>query len=325
MSDERASNAIEIEDMTHRYGRRPAVEGLTLKVPEGSVHGLLGENGAGKTTTIQAMLGLIRPTSGRLRVLGLDPTRDGLGVRRCVGYVPEQPVFYDWMTVEEIGWFASGFHPEDRDRGHRYQARYRELAAGFELVPGRKIKQLSKGMRAKVALSLALASDPRLLILDEPTSGLDIQVRREFLESMVDRAAEGRTVLLSSHQIAEVERVASHVSLIHQGRLVLNASLEELRQEVRVLTMESPQVGAVESMLSGQRVEVVDEERFDRQIRWLARSGDPRAWEQLRGQSMGGVEMRPASLEEIYLGVVKARKPRVAAGGRESAVVVGVA
>ena len=151
-------------------------------------------------------------------MLGLDPARHGLDIRRRVGYVPEQPALYDWMTVAEIGWFAAGFHPDARTGVAAYQTRYAELIEGYALPPRRKIKQLSKGMRAKVSLSLALAADPQLLVLDEPTSGLDAMVRREFLESMVDLASNGRTVLLSSHQIAEVERVASHVALLHQGR-----------------------------------------------------------------------------------------------------------
>ena len=146
---------------------------------------------------------------------------EGLDVRRRTGYVPESPVLYDWMTVAEIGWFAAAFHLDAHGTTSSYQYRYTELTRGFDLPATKKIKALSKGMRAKVSLSLALASDPSLLILDEPTSGLDVLVRRDFLESMVDLAGAGRTVLLSSHQIGEVERVASHVALLHKGKLIL--------------------------------------------------------------------------------------------------------
>ena len=132
------------------------------------------------------------------------------------------------MTVAEIGWFAAGFHPDTTTGTAAYQARYVELAQGFNLPPKQKIKALSKGMRAKVSLALALAGDPGLLILDEPTSGLDVLVRRDFLESMVDQAGRDRTVLLSSHQIAEVERVASHVALLHGGKLLLAEPLDTL-------------------------------------------------------------------------------------------------
>ena len=134
-----------------------------------------------------------------------------------MGYVPEVPGLYDWMTVAEIGWFAAGFHPGCPGGSGGVPAAVWGAGRRVRPAAGRKIKALSKGMRAKVGLALALASEPELLVLDEPTSGLDAMVRREFLESMVDLAGEGRTVLLSSHQIGEVERVASHVALLHQG------------------------------------------------------------------------------------------------------------
>ncbi len=182
---------IRVDGLTKRYRGQTAVDRLSLEVPEGSVFGLLGENGAGKTTTIQTLLGMIQPDAGRLEVLGLDPSRQGFEVRRRVGFVPEAPVLYDGMTVSQIGWFAAAFHLDAMRSTASYQTRYTELTRGFELPPKRKIKALSKGMRAKVSLSLALASDPSLLILDEPTSGLDVLVRREFLESMIDLAGAG--------------------------------------------------------------------------------------------------------------------------------------
>ena len=146
-------------------------------------------------------------------------------------------MLYDWMTVAEIGWFAAAFHLDAHGTTTGYQYRYTELTRGFELPATKKIKALSKGMRAKVSLSLALASDPSLLILDEPTSGLDVLVRREFLESMVDLAGAGRTVLLSSHQIGEVERVASHVALLHKGKLILAEPLDELKSRTFLLSV----------------------------------------------------------------------------------------
>jgi ABC-2 type transport system ATP-binding protein len=225
----RIGAVIQIEGLTKRYGSQKALDGLSLAVPEGSIFGLLGENGAGKTTTIQTLLGLIRPDGGRCNVMGLDPVRSGLHVRKQTGYVPESPVLYDWMTVAEIGWFAAAFHLDSQGTTNTYLYRYTELTRGFDLQATKKIKALSKGMRAKVSLALALASDPSLLILDEPTSGLDVLVRRDFLESMVDLAGAGRTVVLSSHQISEVERVASHVALLHKGKLILAEPLDELK------------------------------------------------------------------------------------------------
>ncbi len=155
--------AIAIEGVSKFYRDQVALDGLHLSVPEGSVFGLLGENGAGKTTTIQVLLGMIRPDAGRARVLGLDPARDGLEVRRRVGYVPEVPTLYDWMTVAEIGWFAAGFHPEAVVGSSGFLARYGEATKGFGLPPDRKIKALSKGMRAKVSLALAPGLRPSAL------------------------------------------------------------------------------------------------------------------------------------------------------------------
>jgi ABC-2 type transport system ATP-binding protein len=124
MTMTQAGPAIRIDDLTKRFRTQTAVDGLSLEVPEGSVFGLLGENGAGKTTTIQTLLGLLAPDGGRVEVLGLDPSREGLEVRRRVGYVPEVPALYDWMTVAEIGWFAAGFHPDASGSTAPYQTRY---------------------------------------------------------------------------------------------------------------------------------------------------------------------------------------------------------
>ena len=164
-------------------------------------------------------------------MLGLDSRREGFEIRRRVGYLPERPTLYEWMTAAEIGWFTAGFYPDG------FEFEFRRLVEGFRVPLDRKLSQMSKGMRAKVALSLAMAHQPELLILDEPTSGLDTMVRREFLESMVDVAAAGRTVLLSSHQIGEVERVADIVAIVHAGRVLLVERLEEIKRTTRQVTV----------------------------------------------------------------------------------------
>src|SRR5262245_11165183 len=169
------SAVVELVHVTKRYGANTALTDVSLEVPPGVVFALLGENGAGKTTAIRLMLGLTEATSGEVRVLGLDSRRDGLAIRRRVGYLPERPTLYEWMTAAEIGWFTAGFYPDG------FEFEFRRLVAGFKVPLDRKLSQLSKGMRAKVALSLAMAHKPELLILDEPTSGLDTMVRREFL------------------------------------------------------------------------------------------------------------------------------------------------
>ncbi len=305
-----AGAAIQIQGLTKRYGTQRAVDELSLTVPEGSIFRLLGENGAGKTTTIQTVLGLIKPDAGRLDVLGLNPARQGFEVRRRAGYVPEVPVLYDWMTVAEIGWFAAGFHLDSHGTTAGYQARYAELTRGFDLPTHRKIKALSKGMRAKVSLALALASDPPLLILDEPTSGLDVLVRREFLESMVDLAGAGRTVLLSSHQISEVERVASHVALMHHGRLIRVEPLDELKSKTFLLSVMFTSRDHPAAPPEGRMLELIDASDAPRQARWLVRAADRSACEAIRAMpGVEGLEIETPSLEEIYIGTMRGRRP----------------
>jgi len=308
-----AGVVIRVEGLTKRYGSQMAVEGLSLVVPEGSIFGLLGENGAGKTTTIQMLLGLVKPDGGRLEVLGLDPTRQGLDVRRRTGYVPEAPVLYDWMTVAEIGWFAAAFHLDAQGTTSGYQYRYTELTRGFDLPARKKIKALSKGMRAKVSLALALASDPSLLILDEPTSGLDVLVRRDFLESMVDLAGAGRTVLLSSHQIGEVERVASHVALLHRGKLILAEPLDELKSRTFLLSVTFSTRDHPAAPPDGSALDLIDASDAPRQARWLVHAANCSACEIVRAlPGVEDLEIETPSLEEIYIGYMRARRPEPA-------------
>ncbi|MFM7148807.1 MAG: ABC transporter ATP-binding protein [Gemmataceae bacterium] len=217
---------IQTEGLTKFYGGRKVVDRLELTVPAGAVYALLGDNGAGKSTTIRMLMGLLPADGGKAEILGMDCWKAAHSLRLRVGYVPEKPKFYDWMTVEEIGRFTGGFYPAG------YFERYRSLLDRFGLPGGEKLKALSKGGYAKVGLALALAHDPQVLILDEPTSGLDLFTRREFLSSMVELAAEGKTILISSHGVAEVERVASHVAFLSEGRLLLHGTLDELRQRL---------------------------------------------------------------------------------------------
>src|SRR5262249_35349993 len=147
--------------------------------------------------------------------------RDAALLRNRIGYVPERPKFYDWMRVSDVGWFTSGFQESG------YYDKYLELTEQFQLEPRSRLSTLSKGQYAKVGLALAMAVEPEVLILDEPTSGLDLLVRREFLGSMVRLAGEGRTILICSHQVAEVERIASHVAFLHNGQVLLTGTMED--------------------------------------------------------------------------------------------------
>ncbi|HVX14614.1 MAG TPA: ABC transporter ATP-binding protein [Pirellulales bacterium] len=284
---------IRLKNVSKRFGSQAALSDVSLEIPAGVVFALLGENGAGKTTAIKLLLGLEEATSGEAQVLGLDSRHDSLEIRRRVGYMPERPTLYEWMTVAEIGWFTAGFHEAG------YLARYEGLVEQYQLPPERKIKALSKGMRAKVALSLALAHEPAVLILDEPTSGLDTLVRREFLESMVDLAAAGRTVLLSSHQITEVERVADFVAILSHGRLLLVEQLDTLKRQIRELTVTLADGAAAPPAVCG---ELLRRRHRARQWQLLVRYLAEEHLEALSAhEAVASVEARTPPLEEIFV------------------------
>ncbi len=287
------AEVIRLDEITKRFGSEVALDRVSFAVPPGVVFALLGENGAGKTTAIRIMLGLAEPDAGHAEVLGLPSATQGMEIRRRVGYVPERLSLYDWMTVAEIGWFTAGFY------GDGYLPEYRRLVSQFALPEAKRIKGLSKGMRAKVALSLAMAHQPELLVLDEPTSGLDALVRREFLESMVDRAAAGQTVFLSSHQIAEVERVADIVAILRKGKLMLVERLDELKNRVREVTVT---LADESTAAPGLPATILAQRRRGRQWQAMLRDAAPEALAAL-GSAAGfqAVEARCPSLEEIFV------------------------
>ena len=295
--------AIVIERFTKRFGSRTAVADLTLEVPRGAVLGLLGQNGAGKSTTIKTLLNLYRPTSGRLTVLGLDSVRQSIELRRRVGYLPEEPSCYKWMTVDEAVRFNAAFYTSwDK-------ALADELLKRLELPRDRKLRELSRGMQAKVGLVLALAQRPEVLILDDPTSGLDPIVRREFLEAMIANVqAEGGTVLFSTHLLHEMERVADEVAILHHGRLLLRDSLEKLKAATKKLRVVYPD-------RVPERIEVPGVLRVVRNTHQaLITVGGYEAGviERLRAAGAESVEALDLSLEEIFVEAVQGQ----AQGGR---------
>ena len=285
------STVIATHKLTKRYGGRAVVNGLNLGVPQGAIYALLGDNGAGKSTTIRMLTGLLPPDGGRAEILGEDCWSAAVRLRHRVGYVPEKPRFYDWMAVGDIGWFTSGFHRPG------FHSRFLQLIERFGLDRKAKLRHLSKGGYAKVGLALALAPEPEVLILDEPTSGLDLFTRREFLASMVDLAGAGRTILLCSHGVAEVERIASHAAFLAGGRLLLSGTLEELRRRVVRIrlryTGSPPDPAGLGSVLDHTVSAPV----------WQAVVQDPDegAVEALHGfDGVTSVEEQPLTLEEMY-------------------------
>jgi ABC-2 type transport system ATP-binding protein len=218
--------AIATTDLRKRYADVEALRGIDLAVPRGSIFGFLGRNGAGKTTTMKILLGMTRPTSGTARVLGLDAAeqRASVVIRGRTAFVSEEKDLYGHMTVDQIVRFTARFYPHwRRDLEERYQRR-------FGLPADRKVKDLSRGMRTKLAMLLALSRGADLLILDEPTSGLDPAMAEDVLQALVTHVADGTaTVFFSSHQIAEVDQIADHIAIVDCGRVAASGGLDDLR------------------------------------------------------------------------------------------------
>ena len=220
---------IAITNLTRRFGATIALDGVTLAMPRGAVYGLVGANGAGKTTLIRHILGLLRAEHGSVRVFGLDPVADPVGVLSRIGYLSEENDLPGWMRVDQLLRYSRAFYPSWDD------AYAEELRQAFALDSSAKVKSLSKGQKARAGLIVALAHRPDLLVLDEPSSGLDPIVRRDILGAVIRTTAqEGRTVLFSSHLLEEVEQVADHVTMINRGQIVLSASLDSIRASHRV-------------------------------------------------------------------------------------------
>lgn len=308
--------ALTLQSVSKSFGHVDALRDVSFDVPPGRVCALLGANGAGKTTLIRILLGLEPPNAGSTSVLGMDSRTHGLEIRRRVGYMAEKPALYEWMSVAEIGWFAAGFYASG------FQRQYEQYAGHFQLDPRQKIKNLSKGNRAKVALSLSLAHKPELLILDEPTSGLDPLVRREFLESMIDVAAEGRTVLLSSHQVSEVERVADMVVILLGGELICVESLDELKRSTREVIATLPDAETTPPP-PPVPTQVLAHAAFGHEHVWIVRDLDETQltdrWNLPDGSAF---QINTPSLEDILLALLREyrRSPGIRAAGRETAV-----
>jgi len=247
------TDAIATGGLTKYYGRRAVVNSLDLRVPAGSVYGLLGRNGSGKSTTIKMLLGFVRPDRGSAHLLGEDVATLRPAVRARVAYIAEGHPFLRWMTVAEAIRFTRAFYDRWNDE------LLDQILDHFALPKRAKIRRLSNGQRAQVSLALAVAPDPELLILDDPTLGLDTVVRRDFLESLIQIIQrEGRTILFSSHILADVERVADRIGILVDGALRVDCPTDHFKQSLRKIVAEfrdqPPPLPACDGLVSSWRV-----------------------------------------------------------------------
>ena len=298
------TSVVDVKELSRSFAHKKALDGVSFRAEPGQVYGLVGSNGAGKTTLIKHLLGLLRAAQGSVHVFGLDPVRDPAGVLGRIGYLSEERELPEWMSIEELMRYTQAYHPT-------WDVAYeRELLKTFALDPAKKIKELSKGMRAQAGLIAAVAHRPELLILDEPSSGLDVVVRRDILDAVVRAVADdGRTVIFSSHLLDEVERMSDHVTLMHEGRVALSGVLDDVRREY-------------------QRSRVRFAEHFDQAPvidTALVMEGGGRTWSVVHSGSLeqfrhavvarGGeiVESRDATLEEIFLARAGRNRPQAEA------------
>ena len=295
---------VDVTNLSRSFADKRALDGVSFSAVAGQVYGLVGSNGAGKTTLIKHLLGLLRAKSGTVRVFGHDPVLDPVGVLGNIGYLSEERDLPEWMRIDELLDYTQAYHPT-------WDAAYaRELLETFALDPAKKVKELSKGMRAQVGLIAAVTHRPKLLILDEPSSGLDVVVRRDILDAVVRAVADdGRTVIFSSHLLDEVERMSDHVTLMYQGRVALTGSLDDVRrdyQRSRVRfndNFEQPPVLDTALVVEGggrtwSVVHTGSLDRFRHSV--LARGGEI-------------VESRDATLEEIFLARAGRTRPQAEA------------
>ncbi|MBD0842055.1 ATP-binding cassette domain-containing protein [Streptomyces sp. TRM68416] len=285
--------AVLVSQLVKTFGRTRALDGLDLTVARGEVHGFLGPNGAGKTTTVRVLLGLLRPDAGEVRLLGGDPWRDAVALHRRIAYVPGDVSLWPKLTGGEI------IDVFGRLRGDLDPVRRDELLERFELDPTKKARTYSKGNRQKVGLVAALASRADLLLLDEPTSGLDPLMENVFQDCIGEAKAQGRTVLLSSHILAEVEALCDRVSIIRAGRTVESGTLAGLRHLTRtsidVETVQTPSglgdlPGVHDLRVENHRARFdVDTDRLDEAVRRLSDFG------------IRTLTSQPPTLEELFL------------------------
>jgi ABC-2 type transport system ATP-binding protein len=285
---------IELNNLTRHYGKFEAVNGLSLKVRRGRCYGFFGRNGAGKTTTIKCLLNLLQPTAGAVRVFGLDPRKEEVAIKSRLSYVPDAVAFYPWMTVNQTLEFFASF------RSHWNRDLEGDLLRRFQLDPGRKAMELSRGQKTQLALIVAVCPEPELLVLDEPTSGLDPIVRREFIQTVIGayhaNDPEHRTVFVSTHLIAEFEGLIDEFTIIEKGRELLTMQTDRAKERFRKIRASFAQPparldlsGALTVRQSGGDLEILADGNSEQLLERLRAAGP----EELRSESL--------SLEELFV------------------------
>jgi len=292
--------AILTEGLSKSFGAQAAVSELNLRIQPGAVYGFLGRNGAGKTTTMRMLLGLVRPTKGSARVLGLDPTREAelMRILERVAFVSQRKQLYGWATPAELVQMNKAYFPRWSDDAAA------RLAGRLEIPMKMAFKKLSIGNQSKVALLLALAQGAEVLILDEPTAGLDPVMVDEILRTLIeDHVSQGRTIFVSSHHLGEVEQICDWVGILEEGRLLLESRLEEIRQEFRLV------IASGEGLPAATSADVVSATTDGRFRRFVVSREAERFAAELRGQGATILEISPLGLRELFLHLVRKEDP----------------
>jgi ABC-2 type transport system ATP-binding protein len=289
---------IQTERLGKSYGRVEALKELNLSIRAHGITAFLGLNGAGKSTTIKILLGMMRPSSGDGTILGQrisDPI-ESVHIRTKIAYVSENKRLYDYMTVDQMLRFTRAFYPDWRPSEEQ------RLLRQFKLPLDRKVRSLSKGMRTKLGLLMAFARQPELLILDEPSEGLDPEGIEELLEILVARCGEGTTVFFSSHQIAEVERIADQICILHAGRLVLDSSVDDLRESYRRIDLIFPSIPAEHDF----RIAGIEDVRTrGHQMSVLASRNAEAVVARAHDFHATSIDITPVALRDVFLQKVK--------------------
>ena len=294
------ASAVETRGLSKCFGETYAVRDLDLTIPQSEAFGLIGVNGAGKTTTLRMLMGLTKPSAGSIRIAGVDALRQPHLVRQRIGFVPDLPNVYPWMRVRQAIEFCRSMYPGWN------AARCDEMLHHFRLEPKKRVKQLSRGMKAKLALVLAIVHDPEVLILDEPMSGLDPIVRDEFLDGTLRVLCDGRqTVLFSTHVLSDIQRVAQRVGILHRGRLLFSGRVSDLTDRVRRIraVLVDPEAALTEPLGT------VWQRRNGREWLLTVREFDADVIDELKAHNhLERIDAFKLSLEEIFKDLVRGQE-----------------